>query len=142
MSRRVFALLATAVLLSLAATGVAADARFRGFLESHCLECHDASAKKGGLDLDTLPLTMDDPEHFRLWERVHDRIAAGEMPPKPNEPPPASETAPVLAMLDDRLHLADAAKISKTGRGLYRRLTRQEYENALRDLLHLPELRI
>jgi hypothetical protein len=142
MSRRVSALLATAVLLFLAATGVASDARFRGFLESHCLECHDASAKKGGLDLDTLPLTMDDPEHFRLWERVHDRIVAGEMPPKPNELPPASETAPVLAVLDDRLHLADAAKVSKTGRGLYRRLTRQEYENALRDLLHLPELRI
>jgi len=142
MSHRVSALLATAVLLSLATTGVAADASFRGFLESHCLECHDASAKKGGLDLDTLPLTMDDPEHFRLWERVHDRIAAGEMPPKPNELPPASETAPVLAMLDDRLHLADVAKVSKTGRGLYRRLTRQEYENALRDLLHLPELRI
>jgi len=142
MSRRVFALLATAVLLSLAATGDAADSSLRGFLENHCLECHDASAKKGGLDLDALPLTMDDPEHFRLWERVHDRIAGGEMPPKPNELPPPSETAPVLAMLDDRLHEADAAKVAKTGRSLYRRLTRQEYENALRDLLHLPELRI
>jgi hypothetical protein len=142
MSRRVFALLLTLVLLALAATGEAADSSLRGFLENHCLECHDSSAKKGGLDLDTLPLTMDDPEHFRLWERVHDRIAAGEMPPKPNELPSASETAPVLVMLDDRLHLADAAKVSKTGRGLYRRLTRQEYENALRDLLHLPELRV
>ena len=145
MSRRVSGLLRAAVLFALAVVAPAAsaaDARLRGFLESHCLECHDASAKKGGLDLDTLPLTMDHPEHFRLWERVHDRIAAGEMPPKPNELPSASETAPVLSMLDDRLHEADAAKVSKTGRGLYRRLTRQEYENALRDLLHLPELRI
>ena len=145
MSRRVSGLLLAAVLFALAVVApaaAAADARLRSFLENHCLECHDSSAKKGGLDLDTLPMTMDDPEHFRLWERVHDRIAAGEMPPKPNELPPASETAPVLAMLDDRLHLADSAKVSKTGRGLYRRLTRQEYENALRDLLHLPELRI
>ena len=145
MSRRVSGLLLAAVLFALAVVApaaAAADASLRSFLENHCLECHDSSAKKGGLDLDTLPMTMDDPEHFRLWERVHDRIAAGEMPPKPNELPPASETAPVLAMLDDRLHLADSAKVSKTGRGLYRRLTRQEYENALRDLLHLPELRI
>jgi hypothetical protein len=123
-------------------TAVAAEPDFRGFLESHCLECHDSSTKKGNLDLDTLPLQMDDPEHFRLWERVHDRIVAGEMPPKSNEPPAAEETAPVLAMLDDRLHEADAAKITRNGRTLYRRMTAQEYENALRDLLHLPGLRI
>ena len=118
------------------------EADFRRFLENHCLECHDSSAKKGGRDLDTLPLTLDDPEHFRLWERVHDRIAAGEMPPKSNEPPSAEEAAPFLALLDTRLHEADAAKVAKTGRALYRRMTAQEYENSLRDLLHLPGLRI
>ena len=93
MSRRVSGLLLAAVLFALAVVApaaAAADARLRSFLENHCLECHDSSAKKGGLDLDTLPMTMDDPEHFRLWERVHDRIAAGEMPPKPNEQPPAA----------------------------------------------------
>jgi hypothetical protein len=139
-------LLLVAGVFVLPATVAAEEAVFRGFLESHCLECHDSSSRKGGLDLDTLPLGMDvgmdDPEHFRLWQRVHDRIVAAEMPPKPNEPPSAAEASPVLALLDDRLHDADAAKVSKTGRSRYRRLTRQEYENALRDLLHLPGLRI
>jgi hypothetical protein len=138
-------LLLAAGLLALRGTPSAAatpEADFRGFLENHCLECHDSSAKKGGLDLDTLPLTTDDPEHFRLWERAHDRIAAGEMPPKPNEPPSAEEAAPFLATLDARLHEADATKVANFGRALYRRLTAQEYENALRDLLHLPGLRI
>jgi hypothetical protein len=145
MRRRVFGILLAAVLFALAIVApaaAAADARLRSFLENHCLECHDSSAKKGGLDLDTLPMTMDDPEHFRLWERVHDRIVAGEMPPKPSEPPSAEEPRPFLAVLDDRLHEADAAKVATSGRSLYRRLSRQEYENALRDLLHLPELRI
>ncbi len=145
MSRRGFGPLLAWLLVAFPAAPAmvaAAEADFHGFLENHCLECHDSSAKKGGLDLDTLPLRMDDPEHFRLWERVHDRIAAGEMPPKPNHPPAAEETAPVLAVLDDKLHAADTAKVATTGRALYRRLTRQEYENALRDLLHLPELRI
>lgn len=131
---------ATLAVRGLVATAVAADADFRGFLESHCFECHDATAKKGGLDLDTL--TLDDPEHFRRWERVHDRIVAGEMPPEPNEPPSPEEAAPFLAALDARLHEADATQVANTGRALYRRLTAQEYENALRDLLHLPGLRI
>jgi hypothetical protein len=145
MSRCSFGFLLAVLLVALRPSTpmvAAADADFRGFLENHCLECHDSSTKKGNLDLDTLPLRMDDPEHFRLWERVHDRIVAGEMPPKPNEPPAPDETAPVLALLDDKLHAADAAKVATTGRALYRRLTRQEYENALRDLLYLPELRI
>lgn len=140
-----FGLLLGSLLVSLAAVPgsvAAAEVDLRGFLENHCLECHDSSAKKGGLDLESLALRMDDPEHFRLWERVHDRIVAGEMPPRPNEPPSPEESAPVVALLDDKLHAADAAKVATTGRALYRRLTRQEYENALRDLLHLPELRI
>jgi hypothetical protein len=141
MSRRCLA----ALLVVIAAAPLSAaesEADFRGFLENHCVECHDSSAKKGGLDLDTLPLTTDYPEHFRLWERVHDRIVAGEMPPKSNEPPSKEEAAPFLAALDAKLHDADAAKVAKTGRALYRRLTAQEYEHALRDLLHLPGLRI
>lgn len=141
MTRSPIILVAICLATSTAAASASA-ADFRGFLESHCLECHDSSTKKGGLDLDTLPLRMSDPGQFRLWERVHDRIAAGEMPPKPHEPPSPEEAAPILAMLDDRLHEADAARVATTGRALYRRLTRQEYENALRDLLHLPELRI
>ena len=90
MSRRVSGLLLAAVLFALAVVApaaAAADARLRSFLENHCLECHDSSAKKGGLDLDTLPMTMDDPEHYLLWVRVLDLIAAGEMPPNPNERP-------------------------------------------------------
>jgi hypothetical protein len=142
MRRRLFALLLGSPLVALSAAPVAAEDDVRGFLEHHCFECHDSSAKKGGLDLDNLPLRMDDPQRFRLWERVHDRIVDGEMPPKPNDPPSPEETATVLALLDEKLHEADAAKVATTGRALYRRLTRQEYENALRDLLHLPELRI
>jgi len=136
------AMSAVSAVAAMSAVGASAEPGFRSFLENHCLECHDASAKKGGLDLDTLPLRMDDPEHFRLWERVHDRISDGEMPPKPNEPPSAEETAPVLGLLDARLHEADAARVAKTGRAIYRRLTAQEYENAIRDLLYLPGLRI
>lgn len=99
--------------------------------------------KKGGLDLEALPIKFDAAERFNVWAHIHDRIAAGEMPPKSRkERPSEKENADALKLLDDHLHDADAARIAKTGRALFRRLTTQEFENALRDLLHLPGLRI
>lgn len=121
----------------------AADTPFHRYLEEHCLDCHDSSTKKGGLDFEATFLQLDKPDNFAQWTRVHDRIAKGEMPPKSRrEQPSTRENSDVLMLLDARLHDADSARISKTGRTAFRRLTAQEYENALRDLLHLPGLRI
>ncbi len=121
----------------------ASEFNVRGYLEAHCLDCHDSATKKGGLDLETLPLQFGLVEQSNVWAHVHERIAAGEMPPRSrSERPSQKENAAVLKLLDDGLHEADAARIAKTGRSLYRRLSAQEYENALRDLLYLPGLRI
>jgi hypothetical protein len=114
-----------------------------GYLEKHCFDCHDSSTKKGGLDLEALPLQFNTSQTFNVWAHVYDRIAAGEMPPKSRrERPSEGENAETLKLLDEQLHNADAARIAGAGRSLYRRLTAQEYENALRDLLHLPGLRL
>ena len=47
-----------------ATTALAAEPDFRGFLENHCLECHDSATKKGNLDLDTLRVLEDAIENF------------------------------------------------------------------------------
>ena len=121
----------------------AADEGLRSYLEAHCFDCHDATTKKGGLDLQSLPLQLEASHRFDVWMNVHDRIAAGEMPPRSRtERPSQKENAEVLKLLDDRLHDVDVLRIAKSGRALYRRLNAQEYENALRDLLHLPGLRL
>jgi hypothetical protein len=113
------------------------------YLETHCFDCHDSATHKGGLDLESLPIQFDQPERFNKWMQVHDRIAAGEMPPKSrSDRPSEKENADTLKRLDESLHNADATRIAKTGRALFRRLSAQEYENAIRDLLHLPGLRI
>ena len=124
-------------------TLIAADADLRGYLETHCFDCHDSTTKKGGLDLESLPMRFEATEHFDEWVKAHDRIAAGEMPPKSRrERPSERESADALKLLDDRLHNVDAERIAKTGRALFRRLSAQEYENVLRDLLYLPGLSI
>src|SRR5687767_3652466 len=61
------------------------------FIETHCASCHDDVEKKGGLDLTALALKPEDPKNFATWVKVHDRVSAGEMPPKKKKRPPATE---------------------------------------------------
>ena len=112
------------------------------FFEQHCYDCHDAESKKGGLDLTALTLRLDDRANFATWEKVHDRIASGEMPPKKKARPPAEETRAILGELDAKLTTADAARVAREGRVRMRRMTRAEFENTLADLLALPRLDI
>ena len=60
----------------------AADLPARAFFEKHCIECHNAETKKGGLDLNSLQPDLADPDTFARWVKVYDRIESGEMPPK------------------------------------------------------------
>ena len=91
----------------------AAEAPLRGYLQRHCFDCHDSTTQKGGLNLEALPMQFDAAERVDIWAHVHDRIIAGEMPPKSgHERPPAEDTADAMKLLDDRLHHADAARIA------------------------------
>jgi hypothetical protein len=100
------------------------------FFEKHCYQCHDASTKKGGLDLSALKV---EPGNFGRWVKVHDRIESGEMPPKKKLP--AAEKAAAIQWLHDMLVKTERAAEGRTG---LRRLTRAEYENTMRDLFDLP----
>lgn len=111
------------------------------FLEKHCLRCHDAVSAKGGLDLSALRFDPADPTVFAKWVTVHDRVRDGEMPPKDAKRPREADTAAFLAGLSGRLADADRQRAT-TGRSVWRRLNRYEYENTVRDLLSAPWLQI
>ncbi len=110
----------------------------RTFFERHCVDCHDADSKKGGLDLTALRAEFSKPEEFDRWVKVHDRIAGGEMPPKKKPRPPADELQATTAWLKRSLLEAEKKRLDPRGRTVLRRLTRAEYENTVRDLLDLP----
>lgn len=114
----------------------------RDFLESHCVECHDAETTKGGLDLSALKLNPTDSANFGRWVLVHDRVNNSEMPPKKKPRPESSEREVFLNTLSSLLVSAERASAAKEGRATQRRLNRYEYENALRDLLHAPWLQV
>jgi mono/diheme cytochrome c family protein len=105
------------------------------FLEGHCVECHDADVKKGGLDLTALAMDKLDPASFKPWQRIFERVRDGEMPPKKKPQPDKNEKDIFLAALKEPLLEADKADIAANGRVRSRRLTRVEYEHTMHDLL-------
>ena len=107
----------------------------REFIEARCIDCHDAESKKGGLNLDALSTNLDDAAAEAKWTLAYDRVQRGEMPPKKKAPPPVSERAAFMQSLGGFISEHDAARHASTGRVLWRRLNRVEYENTMHDLL-------
>jgi len=108
----------------------------KAFLADHCTSCHNADDKKGRLNLTALAFDPKDPTTLAVWVKVHDRVAAGEMPPR--KKPDAEAQKTFTGGLAKSITAAEQAALAGEGRATLRRLNRHEYENALRDLLGVP----
>jgi hypothetical protein len=100
------------------------------FLVRHCADCHAGGASEGGFSLDTLDDDLQRPAAFERWQRIHDRVAAGEMPPSDADQPDRETRNEFLGKLAARLTRVHAAQKGT----VLRRLNRQEYENTINDL--------
>lgn len=120
-----------------AASVVAAEpSELHKFIQSHCLDCHGDATDKVEFSLGQL-LKADISANSAAWEKVVRRLSARQMPPKDSPRPKESEYAAALASLESALDIA-AAKSPNPGRTeMFRRLTRTEYRNVIRDLLKL-----
>jgi Protein of unknown function (DUF1592)/Protein of unknown function (DUF1588)/Protein of unknown function (DUF1587)/Protein of unknown function (DUF1585)/Protein of unknown function (DUF1595)/Planctomycete cytochrome C len=106
------------------------------FVEMYCIACHNTEDKTAELALDSL--SSEDVSHnSAAWEKVVRKLVARQMPPLDEVRPPARAYASVVSLLTGSLDRA-AAKNPDPGRTVtFRRLTRTEYQNAIRDLLAL-----
>jgi hypothetical protein len=119
------------LLLLLTSTAQAATPAIQPFLEQHCMDCHDAEMKKGGLDLSALSTDGADSAALKKWVRVFDRVAAGEMPPPKKKQPSQDAVQDFMAALG-----GDLVVKSNAHKGtVLRRLNRREYQNTINDLL-------
>jgi hypothetical protein len=130
-----------AVTASAATTPALASEAF-AFTDKYCTTCHNDIDKEGGLDLTSLVYAPENQENFLLWVRVHDRVQAGEMPPKEKKRPEAGDVRAFVQSLTTSLTADERALTAREGRVTQRRLNRYEYENALRDLLQAPWLQV
>lgn len=111
------------------------SAQIKPFLETYCFECHGARVQKANLSLDGLQPDFSNERSMAIWTTVHDKLIAGQMPPKQRERPPQDELQTATTWLHKQLHAASLDRQRKNGRVVVRRLNGTEYENTVRDLL-------
>lgn len=97
------------------------------FLKKHCFACHGPQKQESLIRYDAI-------DGFRsadrnLWTMVHEKVAAGEMPPKSRPQPTDAEKKQLLTWIEDRQRAV--------GAGGTRRLNRRELSAALRDVTGL-----
>ncbi len=106
------------------------------FLQTHCTDCHDQATATGGLSLEDLDVA-DVGQAPDAWERVLRRLERRQMPPLDMPRPQEDEYQAIVAELASRLDQAAATHPNPGRTDTFRRLTRTEYGNAIRDLLAL-----
>jgi hypothetical protein len=120
----------------------AMPAAVQQFLRQNCIACHNKTTASGGLNLAATAFKPHDANNFALWVKVHDRVSAGEMPPKASPQPAPASRETFLAALGKPLIATNEAQAQQYGRAVWRRMNRYEYENTLRGLLDAPWLQI
>ena len=118
----------------------AASAEFDGtvkpFFSEHCTRCHGEKKQKGDLRVDTLEINFDSPKIMGNWEEIMNRINSGDMPPEDEKRPKPDDIARVADWITGQLHDAESARQSSSGEKVaFRKLSREEYANTIRDLL-------
>ena len=109
------------------------------FVSDNCLDCHSGSEPAASFDLESIEFTID---QFRrpgldtaFWEKLHRRTHTRQMPP-PESDLPEEESFVAFTNALEKLMSDYADRFPTLGRvGSLRRLTRIEYQNAIRDLL-------
>ena len=120
-----------------ACAAFAAEAPTIAFFAEHCVRCHGAKQQKGEFRVDTLGTNFTDLTAAERWAEVMFRINSGEMPPKKEPQPKASELGKVVDWISTRIKEGEAVRMAKRGPVAHYRLSREEYGHTIYDLLGL-----
>jgi mono/diheme cytochrome c family protein len=106
-----------------------------GVLNTYCVPCHNGRLKTSGLEIDSLQASSI-ADHAPQWEKIVTKLRTREMPPAGRpRPDPATYSRAVVSL--ERALDAAAAASPHPGRVPVHRMNRNEYTNAIRDLLGL-----
>jgi hypothetical protein len=105
----------------------------------YCVTCHNARLKTAGFVLDTADL-RNVGAHAETWEKVVRKLRTEAMPPAGAPRPDRATYDSTAAYLETELDRAAVTKPNPGSLPLLHRLTRTEYQNAIRDLLAVDAL--
>ncbi len=133
-------LMVVAVALVLPAWALGANAEAPSFakdvrpvLEKHCMGCHGTLKAKAGIDLTRFKDDASVKEDPDFWTRVSDAISERTMPPKGRPEVPEGDRQKTTHAIEAMLEAIEGVR--DPGRGPIQRLTREQYNNTIRDLL-------
>jgi mono/diheme cytochrome c family protein len=108
----------------------------RATIDRYCASCHNSRVKAGGLALDTLDVSRvtGDPAS---WEKVVRKLRGRMMPPAGMPRPDEATYESLATSLESALDAAASARPNPGRTDTFRRLSRVEYQNAIRDILGL-----
>ena len=128
--------------LSLVATSLFGDQKqtleqtIQPVLNKYCLNCHSTEKQKGDLDLEASDIRKEP----HIWENVLEQIEMGEMPPKKEKQPSATEKTQLTNWVRGTLDQIALANAGDPGPVVLRRLSNMEYTYTLRDLTGIESL--
>jgi hypothetical protein len=102
----------------------------------YCGACHNARLKTGGLSLEGLDVTQVASD-AATWEKVVRKLRSRMMPPAGAPRPEDATYDSLVEHLESSLDKAHAERPNPGRVDTFRRLSRAEYQNAVRDILAL-----
>ena len=112
------------------------QAPHRLLINQYCTSCHNDRLKTADLALDALIASRLEDD-LEIWEKVVRKLRARQMPPVGRSRPDEATYDAAVASLETALDRSAEADPDPGRTDTFRRLTRTEYRNAIRDLLAL-----
>ncbi len=107
------------------------------FLAAYCTSCHGAEQQKGDRQFDTLAVEISDDDVLVDYQDILDQLNLGEMPPKESPQPSTDQRRAVIGWLTTTIDRYHQSRQETDHQTILRRLNSREYQNTIRDLLHL-----
>ncbi|QDV87261.1 DUF1592 domain-containing protein [Stieleria magnilauensis] len=115
--------------------GLAEDAI--AFLETYCVDCHNADDANGERQFDALDLSSTDHDTQIILQEIIDQLTLGDMPPEDAEQPTREDRQAAIDSLTASLQQLRQQSSSTGGQTVLRRLTRREYLATVSDLFQM-----
>ena len=107
------------------------------FLRRYCIECHGPNKQSGERRFDMLDQEIHTDDALIDWQDILDQLNLGDMPPPDAMQPPVAIRLEAIQVLTSKIEHYHSTREPRRGEVVLRRLNAHEYQNAVRDLLHL-----